>query len=78
MVSQIQPHFLYNTLSTIQALCDTDPQTAKRTVEKFGLYLRQNIASLSQEALIPLEQELAHTRTYVEIEALRYENIEIH
>ena len=77
MISQIQPHFLYNTLSTIQALCDTDPKLAKQTVEKFGLYLRQNIASLSQEALIPLEQELAHTRIYVEIEALRFENIEV-
>ena len=77
MVSQIQPHFLYNTLSTIQALCDTDPMVAKQTVEKFGLYLRQNIASLSQEALIPLEQELAHTQIYVDIEKLRFENIEV-
>ena len=78
MISQIQPHFLYNTLSTIQALCDTDPATAKRTVEQFGLYLRQNIASLSQESLITLEQELAHTRIYVDIERLRFENIEVH
>ena len=78
MVSQIQPHFLYNTLSTIQALCDTDPATAKRTVEQFGLYLRQNIASLSLESLITLEQELAHTRIYVDIERLRFENIEVH
>jgi len=78
MISQIQPHFLYNTLSTIQSLCDTDPATAKRTVEQFGLYLRQNIASLSQESLITLEQELAHTRIYVDIERLRFENIEVH
>ena len=75
MVSQIQPHFLYNTLSTIQALCVTDPMGAKDTVEKFGVYLRQNIDSLSQAELIPAQKELEHTRIYAEIEMVRYEVI---
>ena len=77
MISQIQPHFLYNTLSTIQALCSKDPETAARTVEKFGDYLRQNLASLSQADLIPFRKELEHTRIYTEIELLMFPNIRI-
>ena len=46
MISQIQPHFMFNTLSTIQALCLINPQKAADTVEKFGTYLRQNLDSL--------------------------------
>ena len=77
MISQIQPHFLYNTLSTIQALCRIDPEKAFDTVERFGAYLRQNIDSLSQASLIPFEKELDHTRTYAEIEMLRFPSIHL-
>lgn len=72
MMSQIQPHFLYNTLSTIQALCKTDPEKAFSTTEKFGTYLRQNLDSLSLPNLIPVAKELEHTRIYAEIEAIRF------
>lgn len=77
MISQIQPHFLYNTLSTIQALCVKDPETAAKTVEKFGDYLRQNLASLGQSDLIPLKKELEHTRTYAEIEQLMFPQLNV-
>jgi len=77
MMSQIQPHFLYNTLSTIQALCRIDPEKAFYTTERFGAYLRQNIDSLSQPDLIPLSKELEHTRIYTEIEMIRFPNIHI-
>ena len=75
MISQIQPHFLFNVLSTIQAMCDTQPQMAKQTLGKLGLYLRQNIDSLNQTELIPFEKELEHTRIYADIEMERFENI---
>ncbi|MBR1692164.1 MAG: histidine kinase [Lachnospiraceae bacterium] len=77
MMSQIQPHFLYNTLSTIQALCRIDPEKAFYTTERFGAYLRQNIDSLSQPNLIVLKKELEHTRIYTEIEEIRFPNIHI-
>ena len=77
MMSQIQPHFLYNTLSTIQALCKTDPDKAFDTTEKFGTYLRQNIDSLSKSTLIPIDKEVEHTRIYAEIEATRFPHIHI-
>lgn len=78
MVSQIQPHFLFNTLTTIQALCRKDPEKAFETTEKFGVYLRQNIDSLSQSQLIPFERELEHTRIYTDIEQIRFPSIRIH
>ena len=77
MMSQIQPHFLYNTLSTIQAMCQTDPAGAQKTVEKFSIYLRQNLESLEKTGLIPLEKELEHARIYAEIEKERFENIDV-
>ena len=77
MVSQIQPHFLYNTLATICALCGRDPKKAEEVTEKLSRYLRQNMDSLESEALIPFENELEHTRIYTEIEMVRFENIRV-
>ena len=77
MMSQIQPHFLFNTLSTIQALCVKDPKTAVYAIEQFGVYLRKNLEALTQTKLIPLPKELEHTRAYAEIEALRFDNIHV-
>ena len=72
MISQIQPHFLYNTLSAIQALCRIDPEKAFETTEKFGSYLRMNIESLSEKNLIPFQKELEHTKIYADIEMMRF------
>ena len=77
MISQIQPHFMFNTLSTIQALCLINPQKAADTVEKFGTYLRQNLDSLNQEDLIPFERELEHTQVYSDIERVRFSSISV-
>ena len=77
MMSQIQPHFLYNTLSTIQALCLTNPDEAYEITGKFGKYLRQNLDSLEQPELIPFEKELEHTKIYADIEQVRFPNISV-
>jgi len=75
MISQIQPHFMYNTLAVIKHLCDTDPQTAKETIIEFSNYLRGNLDSLSQIELIPFDKELAHTETYLKIEKKRFDDM---
>ena len=72
MISQIQPHFLFNTISTIQALCMIDPEQAASTAERFGTYLRQNIESLNNTDLIPFSKELEHTQIYSDIEKIRF------
>ena len=74
MMSQIRPHFLYNSLGAIGELCDSDPRAAKEATVKFSQYLRGNMDSLEQEGSIPFEKELAHTRLYLELEQLRFED----
>ena len=72
MLSQIQPHFLYNTLCAIQAMCLDDPPEAARTTAEFADYLRGNLDSLSRKAPVPFEQELRHTQLYLTLEQKRY------
>lgn len=76
MISQIKPHFFFNTITTIQALCVIDPQKASDTLRNFASYVRQNI-NTQTENLIPFSKEIQHVKTYVDIETLRFPNIEI-
>ena len=72
MLSQIQPHFLYNALCVIQDLCHgTAPEAEKATVE-FSEFLRSNLDSLRATAPIPFEAELKHTRNYLSLEQRRF------
>ena len=77
MMSQIQPHFLYNTLATIRGLCLKSPETAAQTIDKFSRYLRQNLDTLNHSGLIPFKQELEHVKIYTEIEMLMFPYIQI-
>lgn len=72
MLSQIKPHFLYNTLGSIEALCERDPKAAKLATRKFSKYLRGNMNALGGENLIPFDTELQHTRLYLELEQVRF------
>ena len=74
MLSQIKPHFLYNALGAIEELCGSDPPLAKAASVKFAQYLRGNMDALSAEGMIPFEREFAHTRLYLELEQLRFED----
>lgn len=72
MLSQIQPHFLYNTLNTITALCRVNPKLAEETTVKFSKYLRENMYSMGENEIHPFLQELEHTNIYLDIEKLRF------
>lgn len=72
MLSQIGPHFIYNTLTTIKHLCKKDPQMAAQTVDEFAVYLRGNIDSLMNKKNIPFDKELNHVRNYLAIEKKRF------
>ena len=77
MISQIQPHFLYNTIATFRALCKKDADKASLVAENFAQYLRQNLDLLESKNLIPIEKEIEHTKTYTDIEKVRFDNIHI-
>jgi hypothetical protein len=72
MVSQIQPHFMYNALSSIAMMCTIDPETAQEATVTFADYLRGNMDSLKQTAPVPFEMELEHLKKYLYIEQLRF------
>ncbi len=72
MISQIQPHFLYNALNTIKSLIRRDPKTAEEAIIDFSYYLRGNMDSLTYIEPIPFQTELQHIRYYCDIELLRF------
>ena len=71
-LSQISPHFIFNTLSTIRHLCVKNPPLAVETVDEFTDYLRGNIDSLTNDRMIRFEKELKHVQTYLAIEKKRF------
>lgn len=72
MLSQIQPHFLYNALSSIQCLCHDNPAAAEKATAAFSEYLRGNMDSLTMDKPIGFEEELRHVSCYLSLEALRF------
>lgn len=72
MISQIQPHFLYNALNTIKSLIRRNPKAAEEAVIDFSYYLRGNMDSLSRTEPIPFCTELTHIQHYCKIEMLRF------
>ena len=72
MLSQIQPHFLYNALAVISRLCDKDPAEAKKATINFSNYLRANMNLLERTEPIPFENELNHTICFLNLEKAMY------
>ena len=72
MTSQIQPHFMYNALTSIAMMCQIDPETAQEATVTFAKYLRGNMDSLKQTKPVPFEAELEHLKKYLYIEKLRF------
>ena len=77
MLSQIQPHFIYNTLGTIERMCLKDPQKAFDLVRNFSLYLRGNFSELDSVTPIRFTEELKHIEHYVNIEKVRFPDMTI-
>lgn len=77
MISQIRPHFIYNTLGTIGQFCLEDPQKAADLVQQFSLYLRGNFTELDHVAPIRIAKELEHVQHYVSIEQVRFPDIQV-
>ena len=72
MMSQIRPHFIYNTLGSIEQLCLLDPPKAGVLVHNFAKYLRGNFGELDNPKPILMSQEMEHVHHYVSIENVRF------
>ena len=71
-VLQMRPHFIYNVMTSIYYLVDSDPQAAKEAIRDFSKYLHQNFSAVTKTENIPFEEELAHTRAYLAVEKARF------
>lgn len=71
LASQINPHFLYNTLETIRmkAYCNNDKETAN-LVKKLGKFMRRCLEV--KDGMVTLESELEFTKSYLELQAARF------
>ncbi len=72
MMSQIRPHFIYNTLGSIEQLCNIDPPKAGELVHNFAKYLRGNFGELDNPKPILMSKEMEHVHHYISIENVRF------
>ncbi len=70
---QLHPHFLFNTLNTINVLVRADPDAAERMITRLGVLLRHAIDGVGVQE-VSLEEELRVLRSYLEIEQVRFED----
>jgi signal transduction histidine kinase len=68
--SQMEPHFLFNTLSTVLSLIDSDPEKAKRMLESFTSFLRTSLVRARSET-VTLSQEMDVVQNYLHLFAVR-------
>jgi len=70
LISQINPHFLFNTLNTVSSLVRFDPDTARNVVLKLSNILRRRLKT--QVHFLPLKQEVEFIDDYLDIEVVRF------
>jgi sensor histidine kinase YesM len=69
--AQLNPHFLFNSLNSINALIGSDPEAARRMCESLGDFLRRTLALGARDA-VTLGEELALVDRYLAIERVRF------
>ncbi len=73
---QLQPHFLFNSLNSIYALIGTEPGKARSMVQNLSEFLRGTLRRDSAQ-MVDLQEELLHTKLYLEIEKVRFPRLHI-
>ena len=68
--SQINPHFLFNTLASVSSLIRLQPETAREVIQKLSGLLRKLMAN--QVQFVTLREELAALDEYLDIEVIRF------
>ncbi|TDF94731.1 ATP-binding protein [Paenibacillus piri] len=72
--SQIKPHFLYNALNSIAALCIDEPQKAEDLTLQLSQYLRSSFDFKQLDSFTTIKEELELVHAYVHIEMARFES----
>lgn len=69
--SQINPHFLYNSLNTVSCICRENPSQARELLMAMATYFRQTLDS--DRSMISLKEEMSHVKNYLILEKARFE-----
>lgn len=77
LIRQIQPHFLFNALSTLKSLISESQQDAEAYTVKLSHFLRYSFSNESAE-LTTLKEELQAVQNYIELQAIRFDNAFTH
>jgi LytS/YehU family sensor histidine kinase len=72
--AQVHPHFLFNALNTLAALCQIDARQANRLTVRLGEFLRSSLQATAQD-VVSLEREMSVVRSYLEIEKARFQDM---
>ena len=70
--SQVNPHFIFNSLNSLRALIDEDPARARKSVTQLANLLRYSLQS-GQLETVPFEDELGVVNDYLALEQVRHE-----
>lgn len=70
--SQMQPHFLYNALGSIQEVMLMDPEYASELLGYFTVHLRSCVRAMTKDEPLAFSQELENIKAYVSIEKMRF------
>ncbi len=68
---QLQPHFLFNSLNSINALIGTQPELARKMIQQLSDFLRGTVKKDDRQ-LVSLDDELNHLSLYLDIEKVRF------
>ena len=71
LVAQIQPHFIYNSLMALQSK-STDNPVVYEGIKSFGDYLRSNFTAMTNNEVIPFDEELKCIKAYLRLERLNF------
>jgi len=71
LISQINPHFLFNALNTVGVLIDENPEEARRLTVKLANIFRQTL-QVSEREVVSVQEELRFVQDYLEIEKARF------
>jgi two-component system, LytTR family, sensor kinase len=70
--TQLDPHFLFNTLHAVSALVERDPRGVRKMISRLSELLRHNLEGAGEQE-VPLEQEMKVTERYLEIMQIRFQ-----
>ena len=71
-LEHVKPHFIYNVLTSIYFLCDSDPALAQQALGLFSSFLRKALHNMEATALVPFARELELVQNYLHLESMRF------